>query len=107
NILSQNYFSEFYMDGKKQKFGRIPSHYTLIKEKLQVKFSFYVLFITPLPFAKHHFELLTYSPTFYVSMTYRDITQIILPLEMIAACKHNLIEPFADESLKEYAQSLD
>lgn len=107
NILSQNYFSEFYMDGKKQKFRRIPSHYTLIKEKLQVKFSFDVLFITPLPFAKHHFELLTYDPTFYVSMTYRDNTQIILPLEMIADCKHKLIEPFADESLKEYAQSLD
>ena len=95
------------MDGKKQKFRRIPSHYTLIKEKLQVKFSFDVLFITPLPFAKHHFELLTYDPTFYVSMTYRDNTQIILPLEMIADCKHKLIEPFADESLKEYAQSLD
>lgn len=26
---------------------------------------------------------------------------------MIADCKHKLIEPFADESLKEYAQSLD
>ena len=51
--------------------------------------------------------LLTYDPTFYVSMTYRDNTQIILPLEMIADCKHKLIEPFADESLKEYAQSLD
>ncbi|HFK8541879.1 TPA: DUF1007 family protein [Proteus mirabilis] len=107
NILSQNYFSEFYMDGKKQNFRRIPSHYTLIKEKLRVKFNFDVLFITPLPFANHHFELLTYDPTFYVSMTYRDNTQIILPLEMIAGCEHQLIEPFADESLTEYARSLD
>ena len=45
-------------------------------------------------------NFLTYDPTFYVSMTYRDNTRIILPLEMIADCKHKLIEPFADESLK-------
>ena len=58
NILSQNYFFRVLYGWEKQKFRRIPSHYTLIKEKLQVKFlAFDVLFITPLPFAKHHFEL--------------------------------------------------
>lgn len=107
NILAQNYFSEWYIDGKKQNFKRIPQNYVLERKKLHIVFSFDVLLITPISFTEHKFELLTYDPTFYVSMMYMDDSKITLPLEMTAVCEHKLIAPFADEKLKDYAQALD
>lgn len=107
NILAQNYFSELYIDGKKQSFKRIPQNYVLERNKLQVVFSFDILLITPIPFSEHKFELLTYDPTFYVSMAYSNDSKITLPIEMAAECEHKLIAPFADEKLKNYAQTLD
>ncbi|EMH1211598.1 DUF1007 family protein [Morganella morganii] len=107
NVLSHSYFSELYVDGEKQQFRSMPESYSLKKEKLQLIFSFQVLLMNPVHFAARQFELLTYDPTFYTSMTYSESSKITLPLEMAAGCRLKLVEPFASYDLKKYAKSLD
>ncbi|EKT58521.1 DUF1007 family protein [Providencia sneebia] len=107
NILSQDYFTEFYSQGHKVRFKKLPSHYQLQREGLQLIFTFTVPFESPFPINGSDIEFLTYDPTFFVSMTYPDNKAILHPKELEEICNIKLLEPDVTEALRTYADSLD
>lgn len=107
NVLMQNYFTDFYYQGKKVSFKQIPNSYHLEKEGFQLIFSFNTSFVSPLPIKDSQVEMLTYDPTFYVSMTYQNRQQIVLPLEVAANCTLVLKEAEITHAMRTYAFSLD
>ena len=107
NILMQNYFTDFYYQGKKVSFKHIPDSYHLEKEGFQLIFSFSTSLARPLPIAGSQVEILTYDPTFYVSMTYQNKQKITLPLDIAATCTMELKEANVTDEMQAYAFSLD
>ncbi|WP_255586388.1 DUF1007 family protein [Providencia sp. R33] len=107
NVLMQDYFTDFYYQGKKVSFKRIPDSYHLEKDGFSLVFYFTALFMQPLPIKDSHVTLQTYDPSFYVSMTYQNSQQITLPLELAATCKLTLEEANITDSMRAYAFSLD
>lgn len=107
NILVQNYFTDFYYQNKKVKFKTIPNSYRLQKDGFQLVFTFSTSLAQPLPIANSLVEILTYDPTFYVSMTYQNKQQIDVPLEIAAHCNVILKEAEITDAMRSYAFSLD
>ena len=107
NVLVQDYFTDFYYQGKKVSFKRIPDSYHLEKDGFSLVFFFTASFMQPLPIEGSHVEIQTYDPTFYVSMTYQNKQQINLPLDIAANCQMELQEANVTDSMRAYAFSLD
>ncbi|MCW2253947.1 ABC-type uncharacterized transport system substrate-binding protein [Providencia alcalifaciens] len=107
NILAQDYFTDFYVQGKKMALQHLPAHYRLQREGLQVVFTFTVLFVHPFAVKNANIEFLTYDPTFFVNMTYPNNNAIILPKGLDSECKITLQEPNVADELRLYAYSLD
>ena len=107
NILVQNYFTDFYYQNEKVKFKTIPDSYHLQKDGFQLIFTFSTSLVRPLPVANSLVEILTYDPTFYVSMTYQNKQQIEVPLEISANCTVILKEAEITDAMRSYAYSLD
>lgn len=107
NVLMQDYFTDFYYQGNKVSFKRIPDSYHLEKDGFSLIFFFTASFMQPLPIANSHVEIQTYDPSFYVSMTYPNKQQITLPLEIAANCNVDLQEANITDSMRAYAFSLD
>lgn len=107
NVLMQDYFTDFYYQGKKISFKRVPESYRLEKDGFSLVFNFTASLMQPLPIKDSHVTLQTYDPSFYVSMTYQNSQQITLPLELAATCKLTLEEANITDSMRAYAFSLD
>lgn len=107
NILAQDYFTDFYSQGKKIAFQAIPSHYRLQREGLQLIFSFTARLKQPVPIKGLDIEFMTYDPTFFVSMTYPNQQAVILSNTLDSQCKMTLNEPNVTDELRFYAYSLD
>ncbi|WP_368884430.1 DUF1007 family protein [Providencia vermicola] len=108
NILAQDYFTDFYSQGKKVAFHTIPSHYQLRREGLQLIFSFSMFLKQPIAIKGSNIEFMTYDPTFFVSMTYPNQQSVIAPQALNAAsCHLTLQEPNVSDELRFYAYSLD
>ncbi|WP_369311810.1 DUF1007 family protein [Providencia rettgeri] len=107
NVLMQDYFTDFYYQGEKVRFKRIPDNYHLEKDGFSLVFYFTTSFMHPLPIKHAHITIQTYDPSFYVSMTYQNQQQITLPLEVAATCQLTLEEANITDSMRAYAFSLD
>ncbi|MDW7588079.1 DUF1007 family protein [Providencia manganoxydans] len=107
NILAQNYFTDFYSQGKKIAFQTLPSNYRLQRDGLQLIFSFTAQLKHPIPVAGANIEFMTYDPTFFVSMTYPDQKALHSAKAPQTQCKITLHEPDVTDELRFYAYSLD
>ncbi|WP_413484111.1 DUF1007 family protein [Morganella psychrotolerans] len=107
NIIGQSYFSELYYQNKKQPLKLFPDEYRMTRQGLQIVMSFRVSLLHPIPLEGSTIDLLTYEPTFFVSMAYTDSGMLHLSKPSESACKLTLVEAQPSDELKNYALSLD
>jgi len=107
NVLGQHYFSEVWHNGQRVKFLNLPTSYALSRSGDKAVLTFILPLAEPPQLAGQHFDILTFDPTYFVDMTYRDAHALSLPDSLQARCQLALQTPKPDSSLKQYALSLD
>nr|WP_223881687.1 DUF1007 family protein [Affinibrenneria salicis] len=107
NVLGQHYFTDVYRAGKAVKYASMPKEYRLSRQGNHAVLEFVLLLAAPQPLAGEPLLISTYDPTWFVDMTYRDEQAITLPDALRSRCQARLFTPKPDDSLRNYAQSLD
>ncbi|WP_279324772.1 zinc transporter binding subunit ZevA [Conservatibacter flavescens] len=113
NIVGEHYFSYLYDQAQhKIKYTSKPRHYGLKAEGSKISYYFEFLLSQPQTLEKNQFTLMTYDPTYYVSMYYdspQDATSknAVDFSALPKGCSGTIIEPNVSEQLAVYAQSLD
>ncbi|CAK6490242.1 hypothetical protein PANNVG_00847 [Pantoea sp. Nvir] len=107
NVLGQHYFSEVWHNGQRVKFLNLPTSYALSRSSDKAVLTFILPLAEPPQLAGQRFDILTFDPTYFVDMTYRDAHALSLPDSLQARCQLALQTPKPDSSLKQYALSLD
>lgn len=107
NVLGQHYFSEVWHNGQRVKFLNLPQEYSLARSGNKAVLEFVMPLAEPPQLAGQRFEILTFDPTYFVDMTWRDANALRLPPALQSRCAFALATPKPDDSLKQYALSLD
>ncbi|HAK35883.1 MAG TPA: DUF1007 domain-containing protein [Pantoea sp.] len=107
NVLGQHYFSEVWHNGQRVKFLNLPKSYALSRSGNKAVLEFVLPLAEPPQLAGQRFDILTFDPTYFVDMTYRDARALSLPAALQDRCQVALQTPKPDSSLKQYALSLD
>ncbi|AKD39200.1 hypothetical protein I926_09450 [Pasteurella multocida subsp. multocida OH4807] len=110
NIVHEHYFSYLFdKDGNKVKYSAKPQHYGMKSSHNQVMYYFDFLLSKPRQLTDNTFTLLTYDPTYYVSMYYdqEKLKSAVDFSHLPAQCHGNVIEPEVDSKVRQYANSLD
>lgn len=107
NVLGQHYFSEVWHDHKRVKFLNLPREYALSRRGNKAELEFVLPLAKPAPLAKQQFKILTFDPTYFVDMYYDNEKALTIPSSLQSRCQFELHTPAPDDSLKQYALSLD
>ncbi|MCG7388963.1 DUF1007 family protein [Pantoea sp. ACRSB] len=107
NVLGQHYFSEVWHNGQRVKFFNLPKEYALSRSGNKAVLEFILPLAEPPALAGQRFDILTFDPTYFVDMTYSDAHALSLPAALKSRCELALHTPKPDDSLKQYALSLD
>lgn len=107
NVLGQHYFSEVWHNGQRVKFLNLPKEYNLSRSGNKAVLEFIVPLAEPPQLAGQRFDILTFDPTYFVDMTYDDAHALSLPSALQTRCELALYTPKPDDTLKQYALSLD
>lgn len=107
NVLGQHYFSEVWHNGQRVKFLNLPGEYHLSRSGNKAVLEFILPLAEPQPLAGQRFEILTFDPTYFVDMTYSGTRALSLPSSLQTRCALALQTPKPDDTLKQYALSLD
>ncbi|MFD1805990.1 zinc transporter binding subunit ZevA [Pasteurella oralis] len=109
NIINEHYFSYLFdKQGNKVKYSAKPQNYGMRSNNNQVMYYFDFLLSKPRELANNQFTLLTYDPTYYVSMYYDQTKQSAVDFSQISMhCHGEVVEPQVDAKIKQYANSLD
>lgn len=107
NVLGQHYFSEVWHNGQRVKFLNLPKEYALSRSGNKAVLEFILPLAEPPALTGQRFDILTFDPTYFVDMTYSDAHALSLPAALTSRCELALHTPKPDDSLKQYALSLD
>ncbi|GJH43519.1 zinc transporter binding subunit ZevA [Pasteurella canis] len=109
NIVHEHYFSYLFdKQGNKVKYSAKPQNYGMKANNNQVMYYFDFLLSKPQKLVNNQFTLLTYDPTYYVSMYYDQTKQSAVDFSQISThCRGEVVEPQVDAKIKQYANSLD
>lgn len=108
NVVGEHYFSYFYdKNNNKIKYKKQPQHYGVNVKGAQIQYYFDFLLAHPQPLQNNTFTLMTYDPTYYVSMFYGEEKSAVDFSALPANCKGEMIAPNVDEKMQSYAASLD
>nr|WP_024965395.1 DUF1007 family protein [Pantoea sp. IMH] len=107
NVLGQHYFSEFWHEGKKVKFGNLPPFYQLSRQGHRAVLDFILPLGEPQPLTGQRYVFSTFDPTYFVDMSYVSEKSLHIPAELADRCAFTLKTPTPDASLQAYALSLD
>ncbi|WP_313680037.1 DUF1007 family protein [Pantoea vagans] len=107
NVLGQHYFSEIWHDQQRVKFLNLPTEYNLSRSGHKAVLEFVLPLAEPPTLAGQRFEILTFDPTYFVDMFYDNPGALTLPPALQTRCKFALNTPKSNDSLKQYALSLD
>nr|MBA2817210.1 ABC-type uncharacterized transport system, periplasmic component [Candidatus Pantoea persica] len=99
NVLGQQYFSEVCHNGQRVKFLNLPKDYSLSRSGNKAVLEFVMPLAEPQQLAGQRFEILTFDPTYFVFV---DTTGAARTRSAFV-----LATPKPDDSLKQYALSLD
>src|SRR5476651_2367916 len=106
-VLSQHYFTNFYREGKPVKYLDLPSEYQLSRKGDQAVLEFVLPLARPQPLTGKPMEFMTFDPSYFVDMTYKDKTALHMPAALEKRCTLALFTPKPNASLQSYALSLD
>lgn len=107
NVLGQHYFSEVWHNKQRVKFLNLPTEYNLSRNGHKAVLEFILPLAEPPTLTGQHFEILTFDPTYFVDMFYDNPGALTLPSALQARCRFTLTTPKPNDSLKQYALSLD
>lgn len=107
NVLGQHYFSEIWHNQQRVKFLNLPTEYNLSRHGHKAVLEFILPLAEPPKLAGQRFEILTFDPTYFVDMFYDNPGALTLPSAWQTRCKFALNTPKPNDSLKQYALSLD
>jgi len=107
NVLGQHYFSEVWHNKQRVKFLNLPTEYHLSRNGHKAVLAFILPLAEPPVLTGQRFEILTFDPTYFVDMFYDNASALTLPPALQARCKFTLSTPKPNDSLKQYALSLD
>lgn len=109
NIVSEHYFSYLFdKQNNKIKYSAFPRNTGMKSSGSQVLYHFDFLLSKPRELKDNEFTLMTYDPTYYVSMYYDQEVKSAVDFSQISSyCRGEVIEPKVDEKIRLYANSLD
>jgi ABC-type uncharacterized transport system substrate-binding protein len=107
NVLGQHYFSEIWHNQQRVKFLNLPTEYNLSRNGHKAVLEFILPLAEPPVLTGQRFEILTFDPTYFVDMFYDNARALTLPPALQPRCKFTLNTPKPNDSLKQYALSLD
>lgn len=107
NVLGQHYFSEIWHNQQRVKFLNLPTEYNLSRSGHKAVLEFILPLAEPPTLTGQRFEILTFDPTYFVDMFYDNPGALTLPAALQTHCRFTLNTPKPDDSLKQYALSLD
>lgn len=107
NVLGQHYFTELWQAGKRVRFLNLPQEYHLSRSGSKAVLEFILPLAEAQPLSGQRYRLLTFDPTYFVDMHYDNADALSLPASLQARCQLDLHTPRPDDSLKQYALSLD
>ena len=107
NVLGQHYFSEVWHNKQRVKFLNLPTEYNLSRNGHKAVLEFILPLAEPPTLTGQHFEILTFDPTYFVDMFYDNPGVLTLPPALQGRCRFTLTTPKPNDSLKQYALSLD
>ncbi|EIB97931.1 MULTISPECIES: DUF1007 family protein [Pantoea] len=107
NVLGQHYFSEVWHNKQRVKFLNLPTEYNLSRNGHKAVLEFILPLAEPPTLTGQHFEILTFDPTYFVDMFYDNPGALTLPPALQGRCRFTLTTPKPNDSLKQYALSLD
>ncbi len=107
NVLGQHYFSKVWHNKQRVKFLNLPTEYNLSRNGHKAVLEFILPLAEPPTLTGQHFEILTFDPTYFVDMFYDNPGALTLPPALQGRCRFTLTTPKPNDSLKQYALSLD
>lgn len=107
NVLGQHYFTEVWQDKNRVKFLNLPQEYQLSRKGNKAVLEFIVPFGEPQPLSARQYRIQTFDPSYFVDMYYDNPQAITMDETVKAHCQFDLHTPKPDDSLKQYALSLD
>ncbi|MEM6161869.1 DUF1007 family protein [Erwinia sp. P6884] len=107
NVLGQHYFSEFWHQEKRVKFGNLPPFYQLSREGHRAVLEFVLPLAEPQPLKGQRYVFSTFDPTYFVDMYYDSEKSLHIPADLADRCAFTLTTPKPDASMQAYALSLD
>ena len=107
NVLGQHYFSEVWQDKTRVKFLNLPKEYNLSRNGNKAVLEFIVPFGEPQSLSAKQYRIQTFDPSYFVDMYYDNPQALTMDDNVKAHCAIELHTPKPDDSLKQYALSLD
>ncbi|ORM71370.1 hypothetical protein HA48_16205 [Pantoea wallisii] len=107
NVLGQHYFTEVWQSGQRVKFLNLPKEYNLSRQGNKAVLEFIVPFGEPQQLSARQYRIQTFDPSYFVDMYYDNPQAITLDDTVKAHCQVALHTPKPDDSLRQYALSLD
>ena len=107
NVLGQHYFSEVWQDKTRVKFLNLPKEYNLSRNGNKAVLEFIVPFGEPQLMSAKQYRIQTFDPSYFVDMYYDNPQALTMDGGVKAHCQIDLHTPKPDDSLKQYALSLD
>lgn len=107
NVLGQHYFSEIWHNQQRVKFLNLPDEYHLSRNGHKAVLEFILPLAEPPVLTGQRFDILTFDPSYFVDMFYDNASALMLPPALQQRCKFTLNTPKPNDSLKQYALSLD
>ncbi|WP_312239826.1 DUF1007 family protein [Pantoea sp.] len=107
NVLGQHYFTEIWQGNRRVRFLNLPREYHLSRRGPKAVLEFILPLAEAQPLTGQRYRFLTFDPTYFVDMYYDNAGALSLPSSLQARCQLDLHTPKPDDSLKQYALSLD
>ncbi|KGQ13688.1 hypothetical protein BBAD15_g349 [Beauveria bassiana D1-5] len=85
NVLGQHYFTEFWHNKEKVKFGNLPPEYGLSRSNHQAVLTFVLPLAHPQPLKGQTYRFSTFDPTYFVDMSYGHDEDVHLPQELASS----------------------
>jgi len=107
NVLGQHYFTEVWQDKNRVKFLNLPKEYNLSRNGNKAVLEFIVPFGEPQLLSAKQYRIQTFDPSYFVDMYYDNPQALTMDDTVKSHCQIDLHTPKPDDSLKQYALSLD
>ncbi|MEZ9230727.1 DUF1007 family protein [Vibrio amylolyticus] len=105
NMLYEHYFTYFYDDDTPIKY-RVAHSEKLTRDKARLVLSFELPLSKPMPVTRESLRLLIFEPSYYVDMTWKSASDVVLSTDLARQCQLDLTQPNPTAEQMSYAMAL-